>query len=282
MLNRIFVALLLIPPLLFIIFKGNLLILLAIEVCVAIMLYEFYSMIERKNININKFWGIVIGLLIPSFFYFATILRVPKTKFSLSIIVFTTIAFIIRKVIKEETKEAILEISYLIFGLIYIPLLFSYLIFIKDISHLPVNFLGIKTEEGRLWLLTTFLLAFVADTAAYFIGTFFGKNQLSPHISPKKSIEGFIGALSFGIITALAAKYFYLKDLATIKAIVLGLSASLMGQLGDLGASLFKRDSGIKDTSKLLMNHGGMLDRCDSLLFVAPFIYYFIKILVKA
>lgn len=156
------------------------------------------------------------------------------------IIVFTTIAFIIRKVIKEETKEAMLEISYLIFGLIYIPLLFSYIILIKDISHTPVVFLGIKTQEGRLWLLTTFLLAFVADTAAYFIGTFFGRSQLSPHISPKKSIEGFIGALSFGIITAIAAKFFYLNNLATVKAIVLGLSASLMGQLGDLGASLLK------------------------------------------
>ena len=281
MLNRILVALLLVPPLLYIVLKGELLILIAIEVCVAIMLYEFYSMIEKKNVNINKFLGIGIGLLIPSFFYFAPILRVPKTKFSLSIIVFTTITFIIRKVIKEETKEAILEISYLIFGLIYIPVLFSYLIFIKDVSHNPVIFLGMRTQEGRLWLLTTFLLAFVADTAAYFIGTFFGKNQLSPHISPKKSIEGFIGALSFGIIAALLAKYFYLKDLATVKAVVLGLSASLMGQLGDLGASLFKRDSGIKDMSKLLMNHGGMLDRCDSLLFVAPFVYYFIRILVK-
>jgi phosphatidate cytidylyltransferase len=118
------------------------------------------------------------------------------------------------------------------------------------------------------------------DTFAYFIGAPLGKHPLSPRVSPKKTIEGFGG----GILGAIAAAFFShfvffpsakLKDLLTISAIV-----AFVGQVGDLTESLFKRDAQFKDTSNIIPGHGGILDRFDSLLFVSPLVYYYLKFVV--
>ncbi len=136
------------------------------------------------------------------------------------------------------------------------------------------------TDHGLFLLILSLCGAWLADTGAYFAGTFFGKHKLCPNISPKKTVEGLIGgtitnALLF-IGIGMLYSYMCQKDSNPIEInyifiAVLGAICSLLGLLGDLSASLLKRQCNIKDYGNIMPGHGGVLDRFDSVLFVVPF-----------
>ena len=121
--------------------------------------------------------------------------------------------------------------------------------------------------------------AWFGDSGAYFVGTFLGKHKLCPEISPKKTVEGFIGGvLTVGIVVTVQCLVYNLLLPSTVKMnyaviIPIGMVASVVGVLGDLSASVIKRQYNVKDFGNLMPGHGGILDRFDSVLFVAPFIY---------
>jgi len=118
-----------------------------------------------------------------------------------------------------------------------------------------------------------FLVSMVTDVFAYFIGIKFGKHKLAPEISPKKSVEGAIGGLIIGAAVATVfAQLTQVIDLNIIYVILLSVVLSAISQIGDLIASKFKREAGIKDYSNLLPGHGGILDRFDSSMFAAIFL----------
>lgn len=131
---------------------------------------------------------------------------------------------------------------------------------------------------GRLYVLAPFFVAFVGDAFAMYFGKWFGKTKMAPHVSPNKTWAGFygsvlgseIGMLLFGLLGCRWLGYVpnYLR-LALV-----GVAANLLGQLGDLSTSLIKREAGVKDYSRLFLSHGGVLDRFDSTLFIAPFLYF--------
>ena len=116
-------------------------------------------------------------------------------------------------------------------------------------------------------------LIWVSDSAAYVFGVTFGKRPLFKSVSPKKSIEGFLGGLMFSIILSLMFFKFINLDLSLSAWITLGILTSCLGTLGDLVQSQFKREAGVKDSGKWLPGHGGLYDRMDSIIFAAPFIY---------
>ena len=136
-----------------------------------------------------------------------------------------------------------------------------------------------------------FIIAWGSDTAAYFCGTFFGKHKLIPKVSPKKTVEGSLGAV---ICTALlCVLYTFILDKcgvafitatpdAYIKIAAVGFFASILSQLGDLAASAIKRDAGIKDYGKIFPGHGGFMDRFDSVLYISPVVYYLCAIFALA
>ncbi len=136
-----------------------------------------------------------------------------------------------------------------------------------------------RQSVGVFMILYVLFCAWFGDSGAYFVGTFFGKHKLCPSISPKKTMEGFIG----GIITAgvvafvlcLVYNMFILTDLQINYgiAVIIAMVASVIGVLGDLSASVLKREFDVKDFGNLFPGHGGVLDRFDSVIFVAPFIY---------
>lgn len=139
-------------------------------------------------------------------------------------------------------------------------------------------FVGILTlPEGKYMVLFPFAAAWFSDTGGYFIGRFFGKHKLCPRISPKKTVEGGVG----GVIFATAASAVYCTVLKLIcgvepcwwAIIVLGLVCSPVAQFGDLIFSFIKREQGIKDFGILIPGHGGFMDRCDSILLVAPIVW---------
>lgn len=116
------------------------------------------------------------------------------------------------------------------------------------------------------------------DTFAYLIGKNFGKRKLFEKISPKKTIEGFIGGLIFGVIAAFIIAY-TTSSLSILHWIALSIIISIFGTIGDLVASKFKREANIKDSSNLIPGHGGFLDRLDSLIFVSSFVYLYLQLI---
>lgn len=116
------------------------------------------------------------------------------------------------------------------------------------------------------------------DTFAYLIGKNFGKRKLFEKVSPKKTIEGFIGGMVFGTVAALIIAY-TTSSLSIFHWIVLSIIISIFGTIGDLVASKFKREANIKDSSNLIPGHGGFLDRLDSLIFVSSFVYLYLQLI---
>ena len=130
-------------------------------------------------------------------------------------------------------------------------------------------------------VLVVLIGSWITDSCAYFAGYFFGKHKLAPEISPKKTIEGSIGGI-FGVIViiaayAIVAGHIMNKSVNIYSAIVIGLIAGIVSQFGDLCASIIKREHNVKDFGNIMPGHGGVMDRFDSLLFVAPTVYYIVK-----
>jgi phosphatidate cytidylyltransferase len=127
-------------------------------------------------------------------------------------------------------------------------------------------------------IISILVIIWANDTFAYLVGITMGKNKLFERISPKKTIEGFVGGVIFAVVAGILLAQFYLMD-STIKWIIIAMIVSAFGTLGDLIESKFKRIAGVKDSGNIMPGHGGFLDRLDSIIFVAPFVYLFYQII---
>ena len=172
-------------------------------------------------------------------------------------------AALLSEMMMDHVKVRIEQLSMCILAGLLIPYMLTALIRI-----LTMNI-------GKFLILMPFAVAFLSDAGAYFVGLKFGKHKLSPVVSPNKTIEGALG----GIVTAMAAMLIYalVLDLLPLRfhvnyglALLYGLLGSLAGIFGDLCFSVIKRQTGIKDYGNLIPGHGGVLDRFDSLVMVAP------------
>ncbi len=233
-------------------------------VLIALGLYEFFTLIEKKGIPMYKYFGAIIGVVIPLSIYF----RFELTRgWELLFLSLALVALILLQFSRRESTNAVLGISTTMFGIIYIAWFFSFMIKIRLLPH------GMALV-GCLLLVTK-----GADIGAFFIGIKWGRNSLIPRISPKKTIEGTLGGIVFGVLGALASKSF-LPDwpvFSWANMFFLGMLLSILGLLGDLSESLIKRDCATKDSSNILPGMGGILDVIDSLLFTAPAFYFYIN-----
>ncbi len=134
-----------------------------------------------------------------------------------------------------------------------------------------------NTYQGTTFL-GCIILIWSTDTFAYLTGKFIGKHKLYEKISPNKTIEGSLGGLLFTLITAFILSHYFLQY-TTLEWLGLSFIISIFGGLGDLVESMFKRAANIKDSGNLIPGHGGVLDRFDSLLFAAPFIYFYLQLI---
>lgn len=190
-------------------------------------------------------------------------------------------------------------------GLFFVPLLLTVLLFLTAVvtyekpnavpfSTVAVGVVGgavfpmmfacvlllrMRGDYGRLYVLAPFFIAFAGDSLAMYFGKWFGKKKLTP-VSPKKTWAGFYGnilgsVLGMALFGFIGAKWLgYAPNWANMALV--GVVGNLLGQLGDLSTSLIKREAGVKDYSHLFLTHGGMLDRFDSTLFIAPVVYFFV------
>ncbi|MDD3346515.1 phosphatidate cytidylyltransferase [Oscillibacter sp.] len=151
-----------------------------------------------------------------------------------------------------------------IFAVVVIPYAFSAFVRMEDA--------GIH----RSYLLLPFILSFMSDTGGYFAGRAFGKHKLAPKVSPKKTVEGSVGGVVGNVLGAVAFTFvmdrFLGGGIGYGPMVLLGVLCSAAAQVGDLSFSLIKREFGIKDYGHLFLEHGGVLDRFDSVLFVTPLI----------
>lgn len=140
-----------------------------------------------------------------------------------------------------------------------------------------IGLLRADPDYGKLYVLTPFFAAFAGDTFAMFGGMLFGKHKLAPHVSPKKTVEGsvagLIGSAAGMVLWGLIAARFNACPVDQLSLIAYGIAGGAVGQLGDLSLSVIKRETGIKDYGHLLPGHGGIYDRFDSSMFIAP-VYY--------
>lgn len=162
----------------------------------------------------------------------------------------------------SQNRTSIDKIALLFIGVVYIGVGFYYMIFTRFL------------ENGLYWTFLLFACIWLTDIGAYFAGRLFGKKLLWPTISPKKTVEGAIGGALLSIAAALVFFLFAPELLTWQKAVLIGLSVSVIGQLGDLIQSAYKRVRNIKDSGNILPGHGGILDRTDSWIIVFPFIHF--------
>jgi phosphatidate cytidylyltransferase len=168
-----------------------------------------------------------------------------------------------------NSKYNVLSSAISVTGFIYIAGFFSLLVLTRN--HL--------NGDRLIWIV--FIISWCSDTFAYFAGRTLGKHKLCPTVSPKKTIEGSIGGILGSIVGIMIWGYFNQEiPFEWYQLILLSILGSVVAQIGDLSASLIKRFIGIKDYGNIMPGHGGVLDRFDSILLVAPVVYYYITIFI--
>ncbi|CEJ74474.1 phosphatidate cytidylyltransferase [[Clostridium] sordellii] len=258
MVVRIIAALALIPLLLFVIY-GGLPLYIAEAIIGIIALDEFYKAFKSKSIQPISILGYVFAI-------YLSMRHVLNLNSEYTYILVFTL-FLIGIIYMLTNKKNILDFSITFIGMFYIPIFLDFIV-------LTIN----NFDLGNIYVWLIFIVSFMTDTFAYFSGYLFGRHKLIPSISPKKTIEGSIGGILGSTICCVAFGYVF--NLGIAHMILVGSIGSVVAQLGDLFASAIKRYVGIKDYGKLIPGHGGILDRFDSVILVAPFVYYAIYIFI--
>ena len=214
-------------------------------------------------------------LCIASYIFGAVLpfLKIDIFRGKISFIIFAFIFAVMLIMLRYHTKLNIVSVGFATAGAIAVAISGSCLIYMRDLYGKSVGLYAILVILAGAWM---------SDTGAYFSGVFFGKHKMAPLISPKKTIEGAVGGLIVCTISEVLFSWLYLLLLAHfgiaaqvnyLSLALLSPFISLVSIVGDLSASIIKRQSGIKDFGKIMPGHGGVLDRFDSVLMVIPVVY---------
>lgn len=253
--KRIIVALIAVPILLFIIIKLPPHFFLGLLILTnTIAFWEFLRMYE--TLKLLSFTGIFISIIIFALncFYW----QFAVYYYSLSFIFIA----LIRLFIKKQPEGSLRDLAPVIVGLLYIPSLLAFHWFLR--------------AEGWQWIIYLYSVVWASDSFAYYIGKSFGKSKLYPEVSPKKTWAGAYGSIAGGAVTSLAVGYLIVNK-SILSLVLTGVIIGFISILGDLVESMFKRDAGVKDSSFLFPEHGGVLDKIDAMLFAGVILYFVMK-----
>ena len=257
--KRIITAAVLVPILMIVLYAlPKVVAAIVVSLLSAIAAYELLSRTELvKHVRLVAY-SVLIAAFLPLWSYFSWGSAIGQA----AILAFFGLLFM--EMMISQMKLRIEKVALCFLGGLFVPYLFSSLIRV------------LTPDGGRYVILIPFVLAFLSDTGAYFIGCRFGKHKLASVISPKKSIEGVLGGVGFAVVGMLL--YCVLMQLIFKcqvnygYALIYGVLGSLAGVYGDLCFSVIKRQTGIKDYGNLIPGHGGVLDRFDSMLVVSPLV----------
>jgi len=243
-----------------------------IAIAVVLALAEFYSLASKIGAKPQALAGYAAALVVvASFVYDEPRLAIA----ALSALVIGSLAAAVFK--PDEVKESLLSVSASVFGVIYVSLLAGCL---AGVRMIPDTFAGLGGTHFSSKLITTFFaIVMMTDTGAYYTGRTIGRHKLAPRISPGKTIEGSAGGFVAAVAAGLLCRLIFFHELPISHALLLASAIGALGQIGDLAESMLKRSANVKDSGKLLPGHGGVLDRIDSILFCAPLLYFYSRLL---
>jgi phosphatidate cytidylyltransferase len=227
---------------------------------VALSAVEFFNM-SHPGDAVARVFGVGVTLAVSAVIYFCS--DEPRALLTtLAALPLLSMLFALFRLGDVQTAAA--RMASTTFGPLWLSLL-TFIALVRDKQG----------EDGPGYVLMTIMFAWMADSAGYFAGRFFGKHKLYEAVSPKKTVEGLVGALLGAMLGACLAHFWYLPVIPLPHALGLALVAGLLGQLGDLGESLLKRSTGVKDSGEIVPGHGGMLDRLDALFVTSALVYLY-------
>ena len=250
------------PFLIFLVYIGGFPFVVLVGIASICSLWEYYRIVFNADSEtlhgVVVWWGYFVGLAI------IVTAHIADSESVLVVLAFNLVFVGLMSMFLYKSKPSIVHvIPKQVQGIIYIPLLLSFLVSIR------------RAPDGMTWIFLLLAIIFAGDISAYYVGSYLGRHKLNPAISPGKTIEGAIGGLVGNLLVGSIGKIFFLTALSWGSAVLFFLAVGLAGQVGDLFESEFKRSSKIKDSGGLLPGHGGFLDRIDALLFASPVAYLF-------
>ena len=258
LLKRILTALVIGGLWLLLLFHASLVVFwLAMSMLGAIILWEYFDAVLPADDRGLKLIGVGLGIipLLAAFF--------GKAEINSAGLVIAWLMINLLVVSRHsQLQDPFPLLSRITFGFVWIGFF---------ASHLP---LFMHFSDGPVMLLFLTAVTIASDTLAFFTGKYLGKNKLCPAVSPKKTVEGFLGGLAGGVGSGLLVAVLLIPGFSPIRTIILAGLLSAVSVVGDLTESVVKRWAGVKDSSAILPGHGGLLDRVDSLLLAAPLFFY--------
>lgn len=240
----------------------------------------------------DLFWLVVVCIAILSLYeYFRMTVGLPMGARLIQTIAVTVLPVLVAVFQRPELFMAILFVSLI--GSILLSLKyhkrFGHILLYLGFSSFGALYIGLCLAhmvliryhpQGAAWLLVLTAVTAGGDTGAYYIGTHFGRRRLCPEISPGKTVEGAIGGILVGSISAVAVGLLLLPEFSPWVIFTAALILSLVSIIGDLAESVIKRSAGVKDSGTILFGHGGVLDRIDGMLITAPVLYYLLVLVI--
>lgn len=267
LLTRLPVILAGIPLLVYLLNEGGMIFSSFVALIIFLCLFEFYGLGIKKGVRPSTFIGISMALVI-CFIY----IQFPNIN-SVNIVSWLVALIILCLFIEMFSGRGnpIANIMYTFGGVVYIAGLLGTMIALRNLDLI----------NGTRFTMAMIFSVWICDSAAYTFGTIWGKKKLIERISPKKTVVGFVGGIfgSFFAFYVMNTIGFIQSDLNSTHLLILTFITGFCGQLGDFVESMFKRDAGVKDSGKLLLGHGGVLDRFDSLIFTSPLVFVFVLFL---
>lgn len=251
------------------IFSNTLIMDITLAIISMISLYEYYNCFKSsKKANPSMWYGMIVSLLLIG----VHLCSDTALKEIIIMLIPISIFILMLEMVFSKGKKNIIDLIVTLFGICYIPLLLLFVSLVRG-----------SITSGKILVWYIFLASWGSDVFAYLVGKNLGKHHFTK-ISPNKTIEGsiagIVGAVLISIIYTIAMNNIYNMQISLIMVTIIITILSLIGQIGDLAASAVKRYCGLKDFSELIPGHGGMLDRIDSVIFVAPFAYILLGLLI--
>jgi len=235
---------------------------IVLQAVILAALFEFYNLARKKKLHPQRLLGVSLSLVLCISFLFRSTISLDLALYACILV--TGVYYVLAFKRQEQLPYFSQSIAITFFGALYLSFTLNYLYLVR-------------LEKGAFYIYFLCSIIFLGDTGAYFFGKLFGKHKMTPLASPNKTWEGSLGGIVFGVLGAWAAQQLLLKDIELWKALVCGALVHAVAQMSDPLESLFKRAVGVKDSSKILPGHGGLLDRIDSFILAAPFFYYLIR-----
>ncbi len=271
--QRILTAIVGVPILLLVFYFGSVYFLAFILLIVGLGSYEFFSLVDNRNLDNKKILGILFCIILPVGAYYGYVYFI----FLFTLVSISTLFIHLQK---QDLSNTLMGAGTKFLGIVYIGWFLSHAVLIRNINNSSFPYLdasNIKTTDiGFFWIVFAVACTFLNDTGAYFVGKAKGKTKLAPRLSPGKTVEGTVAGIAMASICGVFINLIFQAPLEYGWALLMGFVVGVVSVIGDLIESMFKRSVSIKDSGGLLPGHGGILDRFDSLILVFPVMYYLI------